>query len=113
LYQNKKQMMRELTYGMVFLFSAVSLTGQTVRHEEMLGRPTDKSVTIQPIFSDAAEVAFQYGLSAETYTSQTPWKIYKAEEPVEIILDNLLPDSKYYYRVIHRKPGENSMMYRK
>lgn len=89
------------------------LQAQTVRHEEMLGRPTDKSITLQLIFSEVAEVAIKFGLTSDIYTSQTPWKTYQADEPVEIILDNLLPDTRYYYRVVHRKPGENSLITRK
>ena len=61
----------------------------------------------------SAEVAIQYGLSPTNYTSQSPWKIYQANEPAEIILNNLLANSTYYYRVIHRKPGENIILTRK
>ena len=97
-----------------FLFPCfIFMNAQTVIHEEMLGRPTNESITLQIIFLEVAEVAIQYGLSPTNHTSQSPWKIYQANEPAEIILNNLLANSTYYYRVIHRKPGENIILTRK
>lgn len=85
--------------------TAATARAQTVEHAEILGRPTDHSITVQLFFGDSAEVKVEYGLTSGGYTDQTPWNIYGPDEPVEVVLDGLLPDTPYYYRVRHRLPG--------
>jgi predicted phosphodiesterase len=91
----------------VLLF-LINLTcqAQTLRRTEILGRPTDNSITLQLIFSDSAEVRVSYGTTPGTYTSQTAWLSFAGEEPAEIVLTGLQPDTRYYYRVRHRIPGD-------
>ncbi len=79
--------------------------GQTLQHAELLGRPTDHSVTIQLIFSDSAQVKVEYGTTSGNYTDQTPWSAFGPNEPAEIQLDGLSMDTRYYYQVRHRVPG--------
>lgn len=81
---------------------------QNLQHAEILGRPTDKSMTLQIVFGDAAEVCVQYGTSSGSLTAQTPWRSFAANEPAEFLLDNLQANTHYYYQVCHRTPGATS-----
>ena len=52
-----------------FLLSASN--AQTLRHTEMLSRPTDKEITLQIAFTDTCEAYIKYGTSSGNYTAQT------------------------------------------
>jgi hypothetical protein len=88
------------------------LMGQTLQHSEILGRPTDRSITVQTIFTDAAEVCIRYGTASGQLDQQTPWKTFAAGEPAEIVVDQLLPNMLYHYQVCHRVPGTGNVTYR-
>jgi len=90
----------------VFLFMSSSMNSQTVSRQEVLGKPRDTGITLKMFFSTSAEVAVQFGITSGNYTGQTIWQTFAANEPVEITINGLQPDTKYYYRVIHRNPGE-------
>jgi hypothetical protein len=91
-----------------------ALTGQTqaIQHAEMLGRPTDHSVTVQTIFKEPAEVCVQYGLTSGQLTQQTPWQAFAAYSPAEIIIDGLQANTAYFYRLCHRIPGSGNIITR-
>jgi len=54
------------------------------------------------------EAAIQYGTSPGKYTNQTPWQTSKAQEPNELVVDNLTPNTKYYYRIQYRIPNSSA-----
>lgn len=93
----------------ICLLLASTLHAQTLRHAELLGRPTDRSITIQAIFSDAADVCIQYGTTSGNYTNQTAWQTFAADEPAEIVLANLQPNTRYFYRMCHRIPNATTI----
>ncbi len=64
---------------------------------ELLGRPTDKSVTINALAYDDLEVYFEYGAEPSNYTNQTDVKQFPGREPIELIIDKLSPNTRYYY----------------
>jgi len=82
------------------------LEGQNLLHAELLGRPTDHGITIQTIFSDSAQVRVLYGVTSGAYTDVTPWYTFGPDEPAEITIYGLSPDTRYYYCVLHRQPGD-------
>ena len=90
----------------IAIFFVAKPQAQNLQHSEILGRPTDHGITVHTIFSEAAEVCIRYGTTSGNLTEQTNWQVIPAGEPAEIILENLSPDTKYYYRLCHRKPGE-------
>lgn len=91
----------------VYHFFCSSSFSQTVSRKEFIGRPTKNSITIQLIFSEAAEVSIQYGTASGNLTSQTQWYSFVANDPAEIVVSGLQPDTKYYYLVLHRRPGSS------
>lgn len=100
------------TLNLLFALGAIVTHGQTLVHSEMLGRPTDHSVTLQTFFDDAVEVSVEYGTSSGTYPDQTSWYLFPYGEPAEIMVDGLQADTKYYYRLRHRQPGGTSFITR-
>jgi len=90
----------------IFLFT--QLKAQTLQHTELLGRPTDSSITVQLIFTDSSEVRVQYGTVSGVYPFQTPWQIFADSITAEIVINGLQPNTKYFYRVNYRPPGTTS-----
>ncbi len=102
--------MKKLIFKSVMIFTLhclvypaqaqVSFTGT-----ELLGRPTNHSVTVNVIANTALEVYFEYGQTAGTYTMQTATQTFAANTPIEMILDGLSANTKYYYRMKYRTSG--------
>lgn len=72
---------------------------------ELLGLPTDKSVTINALADTALELFFEYGTEPSTYTTRTDTATFPGNSPIEAVIDNLQPDTKYYYRMRYREAG--------
>jgi len=83
---------------------SVKTQAQSVWRAEILGRPTDKSITVQAFFDTTTEMCVQYGTSSGTYPNQTPWQTFAFNTPAEITVTGLNPNTQYYYRVCYRKP---------
>lgn len=90
------------------LLLSVNLSSQTLQHAEILGRPTDHSITLQAVFAQVAEVCVQYGTTSGNLNNQTAWQTFGAGEPAEIVISNLAAHTRYFYRICHRVPGAAS-----
>jgi len=74
--------------------------------KELLGRITDKSVTVNLYSLIDTDTYIEYGTEPGKYTHKTPKYLNQpAEQPIEIILEDLKPDTEYYYRLAYRKTG--------
>ena len=73
---------------------------------ELLSRPTDKSVTVNAIADANLEVIFEYGIESGIYTYRTDTVIFPIGAPIEMIMDQLQPDTRYNYRMRYRQLGE-------
>jgi hypothetical protein len=79
----------------------------TFMGKELLGRITDRSVTVNLYSLIKTDTYIEYGTTPGIYTNTTPRYLNQAaEQPVEIILDDLAPDTRYYYRLSFRKTGD-------
>ena len=74
--------------------------------KELLGRPTDHSVTVNALSLLAQEVYFEFGTQPGVYAMSTSALMQPAGEPIEAVLDGLTPNTRYYYRTRYRCPGE-------
>ena len=72
---------------------------------EVLGRPTDRSVTVNVLPAEDLEVYFEYGAAPGAYTGRTPAATLPGDQPSEVTLDGLQPDTRTYYRIRYRLPG--------
>lgn len=82
---------------------------QNLLQTELLGRPTDKSITVQAFFDAPVEACVQYGTTSGTYPNQTIWQAFSTGEPVEIVVAGLQANTKYYYRMCYRTPNTTTV----
>ena len=73
---------------------------------ELLGRPTDRSVTVNVIASADLEIYLEYGTESGVYTNQTSVVKGSRDTPIEIAMDGLLSNTRYYYQTRYRRAGE-------
>lgn len=72
---------------------------------EILGRPTDTSITISILLDQKTEVYWEYGNVTGNYTKNTTTSIAEANIPLEVDIRNLVGNTKYYYRTRYRLFG--------
>jgi hypothetical protein len=68
----------------------------------LLGRPTDHSVTVNVIPAQSGQISFEYGTASGVYGSQTGATACTADMPVEVVIDGLTSNTRYYYRLRYR-----------
>jgi phosphodiesterase/alkaline phosphatase D-like protein len=69
---------------------------------ELLGRPTDRSIMLNVVPDTGIEGYVEYGTAPGTYTGKTAVAVADAEAPLRVLIDNLAPNSRYYYRLMYR-----------
>lgn len=72
---------------------------------ELLGRPTDASITINVLSPSAMEIYWEYGTKQGSYSSKTTVLNIAEGQPLEVDLQQLNPDTKYFYRSRFRAIG--------
>ena len=83
-----------------------SLSAQSCN--EILGRPTDSSVTLSILFDRQTEVYREYGTAPGVYAFNTAHDIAAGDTPLEVDFTGLTPDTKYYYRTRYRVNGTST-----
>jgi hypothetical protein len=72
---------------------------------EILGRPTNHSITINVVPAKAMDIVVDYGTTAGTYDHHSAAVSAPGGSPIEITLDQLQPNTRYYYRL---RDGDSS-----
>ncbi len=91
---------------LLFLFLGVSNIAFAQHDEIILGRPTDTSVTASVMFTNAAyQYYLQYGLQPGVYNFNTPTFSSIVNVPEEHDFNNLIPNTRYYYRMQYKLVG--------
>ncbi|MGF7141479.1 T9SS type A sorting domain-containing protein [Roseimarinus sediminis] len=78
---------------------------------EILGRPTDHSVTVNVVFNDTTEFFCEYALAGDTKMKYTDTLFTFSKSVGEIVIDGLNKDSEYIYRTAYRKVNSGSFQY--
>ena len=99
---------------LVFLLSLVGgsatrvkATTITFTAEELLGKPTDTSITINIVPASAIEYRYQYGTTAGgPYPNSTLPVTAAAGQPHEVVITGLSPNTRYYYRMLYDGDGD-------
>lgn len=84
----------------------IPTTGVNFTNREMLGRPTDEAITVNMLVDQNLDLYIEYGTTPNNYTKRTPNLFYYANEPIELAINGLEPDTRYYYRVRYKMPNE-------
>jgi hypothetical protein len=66
---------------------------------EIMGRPTDTSITMNVVPAVAMEIYYEVGTASGVYTSKTAIQPAAAGTPIETLMDGLQPNTRYYYRI--------------
>ncbi len=85
---------------LIFLLFGTIAKGQNF--SIILGRPTDKSVTLSILFDQNTDYYIEYGTIPGVYGKTTTNFAAKANVPDEIDLTGLNVNTKYYYRVQYK-----------
>jgi hypothetical protein len=78
----------------------------------VLGRISDRSVTVSALAKEPVEGFFEYGTASGNYNHKTAKFTLAAGQPAELAFANLQPDTEYFYRLQFRKPGETAFQAR-
>jgi hypothetical protein len=71
----------------------------------VLGRPSGHSMTLSVLAQESLDVFFEYGVEAGAYADRTDTATIQPGVPLEMTLDPLNPNTRYYYRLRHGLPG--------
>ena len=82
--------------------------GDSKSYTEILGRPTNSSVSANILFSQKTDVYWEYGTVSGTYNSSSLQFISSKDIPLEAELTNLMPNTRYFYRIMYRPSGGGS-----
>jgi hypothetical protein len=72
---------------------------------QLLGHPTDRSITLSVLSPADVEVYVEYGVRPGQYGARTDVATARAGVPLEIEIGELLPDTRYHYRLRDRPAG--------
>ena len=86
--------------ALLTVMSSATVHGQvTFTGPELLGRPTDRSVTVNVVAATAIDAYFEYGVESGVYTHQTSIVSATGTVPLVAVIDNLASDTRYFYRM--------------
>ncbi len=81
--------------------------GVTFTATELLGRPTDTSITVNVVPSSNGQVYFKYGIAPGAYTGRTSTAALMIGTPTDVVIQGLTPNTRYYYRMVSSSDGTN------
>jgi hypothetical protein len=76
----------------------------------ILGRPTDKSVTVSIMFNQNTDYFFEYGTQKGVYTQTSANYTATANKPDEIDLTNLTANTQFFYRVKYKATSASTFI---
>lgn len=93
--------------AIVIFLLIVSYYSTAQNYTEILGRPTDTSITMSILFDKAVNVYWEYGTTSGTYNANTSVYNTIADTPIEVVFNNLIANTKYFYRTKYKIAGSN------
>jgi Divergent InlB B-repeat domain/Calcineurin-like phosphoesterase len=98
---------RFIIAGLAFMVIPARMAGQFTA-PELLGKPTDQSVTVNVVPSQNMQIYYEYGTSPGTYTGQTATTSATSGQPHETVITGLSANTRYYYRMQYSTNGGGS-----
>ena len=94
-----------------FIFLVACLGNQKLlgqNYSIILGRPTDKSISVSLLFDQNTDFYIEYGTSAQTYTKTSSTYFSSANQTYTVSLSDLTVNTKYYYRLRYKNNAVTS-----
>lgn len=90
--------------------AGLAQTSETFGGNIVLGRPTDRSITVNVLFTSSHESAYvEYGGRPGALDRQTPVRqSIRANVPYQEVIEGLEPGQRYYYRVRYKKTAQDA-----
>jgi hypothetical protein len=101
-------MARQTALTLFLFFTALLTRAQTFT--EILGRPTDHSVTVSVLFNQKVDLYIEYGTVTGVYPVATETRNSVPGTPDRIVLQDLSADTRYFYRTRYRLPGGGNFL---
>lgn len=79
---------------------------------ELLGRPTSNSITIHVCANKGLDVYYEYGTDSINYLNQTNIQRTNDSIPFVFKIENLTPNTRYFYRMRYREIGATANLSR-
>lgn len=73
--------------------------------QELLGRPTDSSITVNVEARKTVDAYFEYGTKPGSYTGKSASYKFAAGVPTNAFIGDLKPNTRYYYRMRYKEAG--------
>jgi len=102
--QEMKYVIRIVITGLALMMIPATVSGQFTA-PELLGRPTDQSVTVNVVPSQNMQVYYEYGTVSGAYTGQTTTTSATSGQPHESVISGLSANTMYYYRIRYSTNG--------
>jgi hypothetical protein len=77
---------------------------------ELLGRPADMSIAVNLMADEDLDAYFEFGLQPGSYSGRTATARFTGGNPIEAALSLLFPNTRYYYRLRYKRPGESDFL---
>ncbi len=74
----------------------------------ILGRPTDKSISVSLLFDQNTDFYIEYGTSTQTYNKTSSTYFSSANQTYTVSLSDLTVNTKYYYRLRYKNNAVTS-----
>lgn len=74
----------------------------------ILGRPTDKSISVSLLFDQNTDFYIEYGTSAQNYTKTSSTYFSSANQTFTVTISDLTVNTKYYYRLRYKNNAVTS-----
>lgn len=84
--------------------AAVNIDTSSFVTNQILSCPTNNSITIRIIPKKNLQIYYEYGTAPLVFTNQTTVVTSSPNVPVKVDLFNLIPNTRYYYRIRYKEP---------
>lgn len=81
----------------LFLFlslAASALQAQTLLRSEIIGRPTQNSITVNAFYAETVEAVVEFGTNPQNLSGSTALQTFQTGEPAEILVSGLEPNTR-------------------
>ena len=90
---------------MIFSFLVTEEISAQFTAPELLGKPTDNSITVNVAPSQNMQIYYEYGTASGSYTGQTSTTSATSGQPHEAVITGLSANTRYYYRMQYSTNG--------